>query len=98
MEEKAKHYGIVRVFDEPVNAAGKAFVVQYELRLHDGLECGGAYIKLVALDTEPDVLSSDTPYIIMFGPDKCGSTNKASMDHMFDSVWFLVVIYRFISF
>lgn len=42
------------------------------------LECGGAYIKLLS---ETDVLRSeefnnDSPYQVMFGPDKCGSTNK----------------------
>ena len=44
----------------------------------DGLECGGAYIKLLqdnaALAQEE--FSNASPYIIMFGPDKCGSTNK----------------------
>jgi len=46
----------------------------------DGLECGGAYIKLLqdnaALAQEE--FSNASPYIIMFGPDKCGSTNKVS--------------------
>ena len=44
----------------------------------DGLECGGAYLKLLkdnkALHAEE--FSNDTPYVIMFGPDKCGATNK----------------------
>jgi calnexin len=44
----------------------------------DGLECGGAYLKLLqenkALHSEE--FSNSSPYIIMFGPDKCGATNK----------------------
>jgi len=44
----------------------------------DGLECGGAYLKLLrdnkALHQEE--FSNASPYVIMFGPDKCGSTNK----------------------
>lgn len=44
----------------------------------DGLECGGAYMKLLqdnkALHAEE--FSNSSPYIIMFGPDKCGATNK----------------------
>ena len=44
----------------------------------DGLECGGAYLKLLqenkALHREE--FSNASPYIIMFGPDKCGATNK----------------------
>ena len=46
----------------------------------DGLECGGAYMKLLqdnkALHAEE--FSNASPYVIMFGPDKCGATNKAS--------------------
>lgn len=44
----------------------------------EGLECGGAYMKLLrdnkALHQEE--FSNTTPYVIMFGPDKCGHTNK----------------------
>ena len=44
------------------------------------LECGGAYMKLLqenaALHAEE--FSNASPYVIMFGPDKCGSTNKVS--------------------
>ena len=44
----------------------------------DGLECGGAYLKLLkdskALHAEE--FSNASPYVIMFGPDKCGATNK----------------------
>lgn len=48
--------------------------------LADGLECGGAYMKLLqdnkALHAEE--FSNASPYVIMFGPDKCGATNKVS--------------------
>jgi calnexin len=48
--------------------------------LTDGLECGGAYMKLLkdnkALQSEE--FSNASPYVIMFGPDKCGATNKVS--------------------
>ena len=48
--------------------------------LVDGLECGGAYLKLLQdnkkLKTEE--FSNASPYVIMFGPDKCGATNKVS--------------------
>ncbi len=49
----------------------------------DGLECGGAYLKLLrenkALHAEQ--FSNASPYVIMFGPDKCGMTNKVAHDH-----------------
>ena len=47
----------------------------------DGLECGGAYLKLLrdnkALHQEE--FSNSSPYVVMFGPDKCGSTNKVHL-------------------
>jgi hypothetical protein len=47
----------------------------------DGLECGGAYLKLLrdnkALHQEE--FSNASPYVVMFGPDKCGATNKVHL-------------------
>lgn len=44
----------------------------------DGLDCGGAYLKLLQENKElhAEEFSNASPYVIMFGPDKCGSTNK----------------------
>lgn len=53
-------------------------VVQYEVKPQNSLVCGGAYLKLLQdnkkLDKEE--FSNASPYVIMFGPDKCGATNK----------------------
>lgn len=48
------------------------------VRVIDGLECGGAYLKLLKenADLHAEEFSDASPYVIMFGPDKCGSTNK----------------------
>lgn len=75
--EKAKHYGLTAKLDEPVDPA-KGLVLQYEVKLSDGLTCGGAYLKFLTntKDFDPAELTDGTPYTIMFGPDKCGSTNK----------------------
>lgn len=62
-------------------------VFQYEVKLQSGLECGGAYVKLLLADDgsekvkvstidSADEFSNETPYVIMFGPDKCGENNK----------------------
>lgn len=64
-----------KVFDNKDNT----LVLQYEVKLQKGLECGGAYIKLLDAsdkDQIPDEFSSDTSYQVMFGPDKCGNTNR----------------------
>ena len=44
----------------------------------EGLECGGAYMKLLRDNKalHQDEFSNVSPYVVMFGPDKCGSTNK----------------------
>lgn len=46
----------------------------------DGLECGGAYMKLLQDNKKlhAEEFSNTSPYVIMFGPDKCGATNKVS--------------------
>ena len=78
MPDKARHYGIAAQLDEPLQAE-KGLALQFELKLSDGLTCGGAYLKyLTSGKFEASGLKDDTPYTIMFGPDKCGSTNKVS--------------------
>ena len=44
----------------------------------DSLVCGGAYLKLLQENKKlhQEEFSNATPYVIMFGPDKCGHTNK----------------------
>eukprot|EP00871_Galdieria_phlegrea_P000259 jgi/Galph1/1233/GphlegSOOS_G6071.1 len=73
---KARRYGVAA----PVKTGllkDKDLVFQYEVRLDEGLECGGAYVKLLT-DEVKDLssLNGGTPYSIMFGPDKCGITDK----------------------
>jgi len=89
MKSKAAHHAISSLFPEPiVPSLSKPLVVQYEVKLQHGLECGGAYIKLLteeSADTDGETekglrageeYTDKTPFTIMFGPDKCGSTNK----------------------
>ncbi|KAF3059829.1 Calnexin like protein [Daldinia childiae] len=74
----AAHHAISAKFPKKIDPKGKELVVQYEVKLQKGLECGGAYLKLLR-DTKSlhqDEFSNTTPYVIMFGPDKCGATNK----------------------
>lgn len=83
-KSKAAQHAISAPFKEvvdPKKAAqeGKPLVVQYETKLQNGLVCGGAYLKLLTESPEgiqAKEFSDQTPYTIMFGPDKCGQTNK----------------------
>ncbi|KAG0320608.1 hypothetical protein BGZ99_004406 [Dissophora globulifera] len=75
----AAHHAISASLPEVVDNKDKTLVVQYEVKAQQGLECGGAYMKLLTDSPEGikyKEFSNETPYTIMFGPDKCGSTNK----------------------
>ncbi|GAB6033237.1 Signal peptide, CUB and EGF-like domain-containing protein 2 [Chamberlinius hualienensis] len=56
----------------------KPFILQYEVNFQNGLDCGGAYLKLLseAKDLNLKNFHDKTPYTVMFGPDKCGNDNK----------------------
>jgi hypothetical protein len=74
---QAMHYGSGVKLAKPIDLT-KGFTFQYEVLLTSGLECGGAYVKLLSETSDLTItaLDGDTPYSIMFGPDKCGTTNK----------------------
>ncbi|KAF9437775.1 hypothetical protein BGZ76_011161 [Entomortierella beljakovae] len=75
----AAHHAISALIPEVIDNTGKTLVVQYEVKPQNGLICGGAYIKLLTDSTDGikfKEFSNETPYTIMFGPDKCGTTDK----------------------
>ncbi|KAF9941492.1 hypothetical protein BGZ65_002861 [Modicella reniformis] len=75
----AVHHAISASLPEVIDNKDNTLVLQYEVKAQQGLECGGAYIKLLTDSPEGikfKEFSDLTPYTIMFGPDKCGSTNK----------------------
>ncbi|KAL4323264.1 hypothetical protein GQ457_11G029900 [Hibiscus cannabinus] len=79
VSEKARKYAIVNELDKPVNLKDGSTVLQFETRLQNGLECGGAYLKYLRPQEAgwvPKEFDNESPYSIMFGPDKCGGTNK----------------------
>nr|CAD7573989.1 unnamed protein product [Timema californicum] len=79
LKSKAKHAAISSRLDRPFSFVTKPLVVQYEVTLQEGQECGGAYIKLLSLGKQTADLRQfhdKTPYTIMFGPDKCGNDHK----------------------
>lgn len=78
--EKARHYGYAANIGKEVDPS-KGLVLQYELKLTERLTCGGAYLKFLTASSEFDAsgLVEDTPYVVMFGPDKCGATDKVML-------------------
>lgn len=77
LTQEMKHYGFGSVFSSPISITDKKnLAIQYEVKLDETLNCGGAYIKLLRDTNDLSILDNSSPYSIMFGPDKCGSTNK----------------------
>ncbi|XP_041838419.1 calmegin [Melanotaenia boesemani] len=78
LKSRAKHHAIAAMLDKPFVFEDETLVVQYEVNFQDGIDCGGAYIKLLS---DVDNLNLEqfhdrTSYTIMFGPDKCGEDYK----------------------
>ncbi|KAG0152344.1 hypothetical protein CROQUDRAFT_649731 [Cronartium quercuum f. sp. fusiforme G11] len=79
VKSPAAHHAISVPFPKTLDNTDKTLVVQYEVKLQKGLECGGAYMKLLKespTGIQAQEFSDNTEYSIMFGPDRCGSTNK----------------------
>ncbi|KAF5302935.1 hypothetical protein FQA39_LY02115 [Lamprigera yunnana] len=79
LKSKAKHAAIASSLIKPFIFNTKPLIVQYEVILQDGQECGGAYLKLLSEGPDTKNLGQfhdKSPYSIMFGPDKCGNDHK----------------------
>uniref|UniRef100_A0A8C6NRH4 Calmegin n=1 Tax=Nothobranchius furzeri TaxID=105023 RepID=A0A8C6NRH4_NOTFU len=78
LKSRAKHHAISAMLDKPFVFKDNPLVVQYEVNFQDGIDCGGAYIKLLsdAGNLNLEQFHDRTPYSIMFGPDKCGEDYK----------------------
>jgi calreticulin len=55
---------------------GHDLVFQFSHSYPQGMDCGGAYWKLLPSGFDQKQFSGDTPYAIMFGPDVCGATKR----------------------
>ena len=77
LTQEMKHYGFGARFSSPLLFDRDEVVIQYELKLEERLNCGGAYIKLLRdRDVNLEQLNNESPYTIMFGPDKCGTDSR----------------------
>ncbi|XP_020370674.1 calnexin [Rhincodon typus] len=78
LKSRAKHHAISALLDRPFLFDNKPLIIQYEVNFQNGIECGGAYIKLLSKtkDLVLEKFYDKTPYTIMFGPDKCGEDYK----------------------
>eukprot|EP01038_Epipyxis_sp_PR26KG_P007572 gene7572-10316_t len=73
--EDARFYGLSAKLSEAFTNKDKELVIQFSVKHEQELDCGGAYIKLLA-DVDQSKFGGDTPYQVMFGPDVCGYSNR----------------------
>merc|ERR1712242_40104 len=75
LKEKAKHHALVT--NTELFQFNRDLTIQYEVAFQTGIECGGAYMKLLTeSDDDLSDFNDSTPFTIMFGPDKCGADYK----------------------
>merc|ERR1711959_303668 len=76
--QDAKFYGISAVTKEFSNK-DKPLVVQYSVKHEQGIDCGGAYLKLGGSPFDGKKFHGETTYNVMFGPDICGMTKRTHL-------------------
>ncbi|OWB70350.1 hypothetical protein B5S31_g27 [[Candida] boidinii] len=78
VKSEASHHAISAKLPQVFDNKDNTLVLQYEVKLQKGLDCGGAYIKLLSENDElhNQEFNNDSSYQVMFGPDKCGNNNK----------------------
>lgn len=75
----AAHHAVSRKLPEAFSNENDHLVLQYEVKLQEGISCGGAYIKLLSGDYDPAQFGLSTPFKVLFGPDVCGANNKIDL-------------------
>ncbi|XP_026860743.2 calnexin isoform X1 [Electrophorus electricus] len=78
LKSPGRHHAIATYIHPVFHFNSKPLCLQYEVFFQKGIDCGGAYIKLLSHsdDLRLSQFNDVTPYTIMFGPDKCGNTYK----------------------
>jgi len=81
LPEEARRYGLTRTLDSPVALGKKPLVLQYDVKFSKGHGCSGGYLKFLSQDSafKAQDLNDQSPYSIMFGPDKCGDAGKVHL-------------------
>merc|ERR1712196_396916 len=76
--QDAKFYGISAATKEFSNK-DKPLVVQYSVKHEQGIDCGGAYLKLGGSPFDGKKFHGESVYNVTFGPDICGMTKRTHL-------------------
>jgi len=75
--QDARFYAISTKFEEnKFSNEGKDLVIQYTVKHEQNIDCGGGYLKMFDCALDQKQLHGESPYLLMFGPDICGSATK----------------------
>ncbi|KAL0246883.1 hypothetical protein GEMRC1_008089 [Eukaryota sp. GEM-RC1] len=75
MKTPASYHAIFTRLKQTIVLKQHSLVLQYEVRYQNHpVSCAGTYMKLLRTTPTASDFSGDTPYVIMFGPDVCGSS------------------------
>lgn len=58
LKSKAKHHAVSTKLFRPIKFDTNELVIQYDVKFQDGIDCGGAYIKLLSASPNLDLVSS----------------------------------------
>ncbi|KAG5497704.1 hypothetical protein JKF63_03970 [Porcisia hertigi] len=75
LTQDEKFYAISKKLPTPVSNDGKPLVVSFSVRNEQDLQCGGTYLKFFSELNQKD-FNGESPYWLMFGPDRCGSSRR----------------------
>ena len=78
MGSPGKLHAMASPIEGGLEVKDSTLVVQYEIKCSNGVSCDGQYLKLLQQDAGKDLgkFDNDARYTVMFGPDKCGATDK----------------------
>ncbi|KAM9413175.1 calnexin isoform 1-T1 [Salvelinus alpinus] len=78
MKSSGRHHAIAAYLHTPFTFIHTPLCLQYEVMFGRDVECSGAYIKLLSQShlLRLSQFSESTPYSVMFGPDKCGTSHR----------------------
>lgn len=71
LTEDARFYAVSKQLPTPIENAGKDVVVSFSAQNGQDWNCAGSYLKFLPEVDQAD-FNGDSPYWLMFGPDRCG--------------------------
>ncbi|KAH3685166.1 hypothetical protein WICPIJ_003859 [Wickerhamomyces pijperi] len=79
LKTPSAHHAISAELPQVFDNTNNTLVLQYEVKLDNGLTCGGAYVKLLNANENYDHFNDATPFQVLFGPAHCGPTNRVHL-------------------